>query len=90
MRVQEQSLSVPIVSECKKVQTNLITAVKVWVSPPPTSAQTTQTALTDWKISFVGPCHLPKILGKKVKAASKVTLYEPLKIIVVILFPFSV
>ena len=29
------------------------------------------------KISFTCPCHLPKIFGKKAKATTKVTLYEP-------------
>ena len=29
------------------------------------------------KISFIGPCHLLKLIGQKAKTTTKVTLYEP-------------
>ena len=49
----------------QKIQTDLIIAVKVLVSAPYISVLATQTALTD-KI-YVGPRHLPKILGHRGK-----------------------
>ena len=32
---EEDVLCIPTTCECKKIQTNLIIAIKVWVSPPP-------------------------------------------------------
>ena len=59
-RAKEQCFSVPTASEMQKVQTNLITAGRVLVSPQPMSVLITQTALTYIdKISSVGPRHLP-------------------------------
>ena len=54
---------------------NLIKAVKVQVSPPPISVLKLHSQ-TD-KISFVGPITFPKFWGKKAKAATRMTLYEP-------------
>ena len=53
---------------------NLVIRVKVLVSPPPISVLTTQTELTEvyWQ-----PATFQKIWGKKPKALTKVTLYEP-------------
>ena len=37
------------------------------MSTPPISVLTTRTALTERKISFIGPFHFPKMLGQKGK-----------------------
>ena len=47
---------------------NFIIGVKFQVSPPLVSVLTTQPTLTEDKILFVGPHHLPKIVGQKDKS----------------------
>ena len=63
-----ENITLPHTSYVQKVQMNSIIAVKVQVAPLPISILTTQTALTDRKIVFVGTRHLPKILGPKDKS----------------------
>ena len=65
---QESSFSVPHHLWVQKVQMNSIIAVKVQKSPPSIIVPDliTQTTLTD-KISFAGPCPLPKIFEQKGK-----------------------
>ena len=66
--MQEQGISKPTTSDWKKFKMNLIIGVKVWVSPQPISALTTQTALTDWKkIIHRSPPPSQKVWGKKQK-----------------------
>ena len=61
----------------QKVQTSSITPNSVQVSPPPPSRIMTAYSLTEWQIAFVGPHHMPKILGKNHQSTTKVTLNEP-------------
>ena len=61
----------------QKVQTSSITPNSVQVSPPPPSRIMTVYSLTEWQMAFVGPHHMPKILGKNHQSTTKVTLNEP-------------
>ena len=61
----------------QKIQTSLITPNGVQVSPPPPSRIMTAYSLTEWQMAFVGPHHMPTILGKNHQSTTKVTLNEP-------------
>ena len=59
--------STPTACWLQKAQTNFIIAIRVWVSPPPVSVLTIQTALTNWKMPFITPNHIPKTLRQRAK-----------------------
>ena len=61
----------------QKVQMSLITQNCVQVSPPPAKKIKTLSLFTEQLMTFVGPHHGPKILGKNHQSTTKVTLNEP-------------
>ena len=67
----------------QQVQINMITTDRVKVSQPSLNVPNLQ-SLND-KVPFIGPHYLPKCWGKKPKATTKVTLYEPPMIAIAII-----